>query len=122
MRTTGERGWRNLHGTTGMRRHARYPVSLWVVESADGGSYFHHVSDLSMSGFFLRKPLPLPVGVSMEVFLELPTGHRIQAKAKVVHTVVSPERSGNGVEIQHISHEDRQALVDFLGEGEAWFN
>ena len=122
MRTTGERGWRNLQGSEGVRRHARYPVSLWVVESAEGGSYFHHVSDLSMSGFFLRKPLPLPVGVSMDVLLELPTGRAIQARAKVVHTVVSPARSGNGVEIERITEDDREALVQFLGEGEAWFN
>lgn len=105
-----------------MRRHARYPVSLWAVESAESGRYFHHVSDLSIGGFFLRKPLPLPVGISMDVLLELPTGHRISAKAKVVHTVVSPARSGNGVELAELSREDQDALLEFLGEGEAWFN
>ena len=120
--STGERSWRSIRETPLTRRHARYPVSLWAVESADGGSYFHHVSDLSLSGFFLRKPLPLPVGVALDVMLELPTGRRIQAKARVVHTVVSPARSGNGVELESLSNDDQSALQEFLGEGDAWFN
>ena len=119
---TGERSWRKIQEAGSLRRHARYPVSLWAVENADGGSYFHHVQDLSVGGFFLRKPMPLPVGAAMEVVLELPTGRRIQAKARVVHTVVSPARSGNGVELESLSNEDQTALQEFLGEGDAWFN
>ena len=119
---TGERGWRNLREAGTVRRFVRYPVSLWAVESADCGSYFHHVSDLSMGGFFLRKPLPLPVGTRMAVTLELPTGRAIQAKARVVHSVQSPARSGNGVELEELGPDDQDALRQFLGDAESFFN
>lgn len=123
MRTTGERGWKNLREQgTGARRFARYPVSLWAVETMSEGSYFHHVQDLSLGGFFIRKPIPIAVGTEMNVILELPTGNRLQAKGRVVHAVVSPERCGNGVELDTLSREDRNALLEFLGDGEEFFN
>lgn len=120
---TGERGWRDIKevGATG-RRFARYPVSLWAVETMSEGSYFHHVQDLSMGGFFIRKPIPIAVGTELDLTLELPTGTRIQAKGRVVHAVVSPDRCGNGVELDRISHDDFTKLQQFLGDGDAWFN
>ena len=122
MRTTGERGWRNLQSGAAWRRHARYPVSLWLVESAESGSYYHHVQDLSVSGFFIRKAIPLPVGTRIAFVLELPGRRRIHAKGRVVHAVVSSERCGNGVEMGVLAPEDRAAIQEFLGSGDAWFN
>lgn len=123
MRTTGERSWKNLRETgSSARRFARYPVSLWAVETMSEGSYFHHVQDLSLGGFFIRKAIPIAVGTEMNLVLELPTGNRLQAKGRVVHAVVSPDRCGNGVELDTLSREDRTALQQFLGEGEEFFN
>ena len=75
-----------------------------------------------LGGFFIRKPIPIAVGTELDVTLELPTGTRIQAKGKVVHAVVSPDRCGNGVELDRLSHNDATALQQFLGSGDAWFN
>lgn len=121
---TGERGWRNLRegGALG-RRFARYPVSLWAIETVDeGSSYFHHVQDLSLGGFFIRKAVPIAVGTKLSLVLELPAGRKIHAKGRVVHAVVSSERCGNGVELESMSREDQAALQAFLGDGDAWFN
>lgn len=121
---TGERGWKNMKEVGGAtaRRFARYPVSLWAVETMSEGSYFHHVQDLSLGGFFLRKPIPIAVGTQLDLMLELPTGTRIQAKGRVVHAVVSPDRCGNGVELDALSQDAFSALQRYLGDGEAWFN
>ena len=120
---TGERTWKNMRetGATG-RRFARYPVSLWALETHSEGSYFHHVQDLSLGGFFIRKAIPIPVGTELNLLLELPTGNRINATGRVVHAVVSDDRCGNGVELGVLTREDRAALQDFLGDGEAFFN
>lgn len=120
---TGERGWKNLKEVgASARRYARYPVSLWAVETMSEGSYFHHVQDLSLGGFFIRKVIPIAVGTEMNVVLELPTGNRVQAKGRVVHAVVSPDRCGNGIELDALSREDQTVLQQFLGDGDAWFN
>ena len=120
---TGERGWKNLKEVgVSARRYARYPVSLWAVETMSEGSYFHHVQDLSLGGFFIRKVIPIAVGTEMNVVLELPTGNRVQAKGRVVHAVVSPDRCGNGIELDALSREDETVLQQFLGAGDAWFN
>src|SRR5262245_5867189 len=95
----GERSWKALQDRAAGRRFARYPVSIWAVETMTEGSYFHHVQDLSLGGFFIRKAIPIPVGTELNVLLELPTGSRIKATGRVVHAVVSEERCGNGVEL-----------------------
>lgn len=93
------------------RRHPRYPVSLWAIERAPGISYYHHVSNLSASGLFLEKPVPLPVGEHFPLELPLPGGPTVNAHGIVVHAI---DGGGNGVVLLGLGDEDRDALEGYL--------
>ena len=96
------------------RRDRRFPVALWAVEK-NGEEVFHHrVANLSMTGVFLQKSVPIPVGRRFRLEIALPSGATIRGNATVVHATETEEGPGNGVTLTSLRDEDRDALVDFL--------
>src|SRR5688500_14103843 len=93
------------------RRHRRFPVSLWAIERGPGGVYWHQVSNLSASGMFLEKPVPLPVGEHFPFELPLPDGKQLVAHGIVVRAI---DGGGNGVVLMGLDDDDQQVLEGYL--------
>ena len=96
------------------RRNRRFPVSLWAVERTEETTYHHRVTNLSVSGMFFQKEVPIPLGTSFRLEIALPTGRVLRAQAKVVHATSTESGLGNGVAITSMFEDDRDALREYL--------
>ena len=85
---------------------------MWAVERSESGTYYHHVSNLSRSGLFLEKSIPMAVGRTMP--LEIPLhGRTLHATGTVVHATRSRDACGIGVELA-LEWDEREAIDAFL--------
>jgi c-di-GMP-binding flagellar brake protein YcgR len=106
-----------------MRRHERKVVELPVVlseaESRVQGGIRFDTRDLSVGGAFLRSDVLFEVGERLTVVFATPSGHQIQAIARVVRVIreQSGEPPGMGVEFVDLSDADREAVRMFLARG-----
>lgn len=101
-------------GPVPQRRNRRFPVRLWAVERSGEGRFHHAVTNLSASGMFLAKSLPIPVGTTLHVELPLPTGRTIRGLGTVVHATATASGPGNGVALSRMLESDREVLCDYL--------
>ena len=96
------------------RRNRRFPVELWAIERTRETTYHHRVTNLSVSGMFFQKEVPIPLGTSFRLEVALPSGRVIRAVATVVHATATDDGRGNGVAITSMFEEDRETLRDYL--------
>lgn len=96
------------------RRDRRFPVALWAVEKSGEETYHHRVANLSVTGMFLQKSVPIPVGRSFRLEVALPNGRTLRGNATVVHATETEDGTGNGVTLTALRDEDRDALIEFL--------
>jgi uncharacterized protein (TIGR02266 family) len=105
-------------GGTGERRDApRFGVEFWVQEHAGGGVYFHRVTNLSISGFFIAKQLPFPEGQEVELRLELPgQPDKLAVRGVVVSNYQDHDARllGAGVRFLDLNEAARKRIQSYL--------
>lgn len=78
---------RDPHTSPGPERRVspRIEVELWVEELDGSGTYYHHVTNFSRNGIFIKKRLPFRVDSAVHLRLELPnTLEKVVLRGKVV--------------------------------------
>lgn len=105
-------------GVTAERRQApRFGVEFWIQEHAGEGVYFHRVTNLSISGFFIAKQLPFPEGQEVELRLELPgQPDKLAVRGVVVSNYQDPDARlrGAGVRFLDLDEAARKRIQKYL--------
>ncbi|HYB52338.1 MAG TPA: PilZ domain-containing protein [Thermoanaerobaculia bacterium] len=98
------------------RHNERSAVEWEVTFWRDGAEHAGTIRDLSRGGFFVRTPMPLPIGARIEVSFETPGERRersVVAEAIVVRHGQDPER-GLGCRFFRLTQGSRAQLEDCL--------
>jgi hypothetical protein len=77
------------HRTTDRRVHYRAPLATPALIDAFAAYHRARCENVSVSGVALSCEAALPVGKSVEIYFELPSGVAIETKARVVRTGAS---------------------------------
>ncbi len=99
------------------RSDGRAPIRIWAKEISGKMTSFHLVSNISHIGLHIEKKLPLPMGATINLELELSgTYGKIQVKGIVNNTYKDSDSNvmGTGVEFTEISENDKNKLDDYL--------
>lgn len=99
------------------RSDLRAPIRIWAREISEDMTSFHLVSNISHKGIHIDKKLPLPMGATINMELELtdPYG-KIQVKG-IVNNIYKDSDSnvmGTGVEFVEMKEDDKKRLDDYL--------
>ena len=95
----------------------RAPIRIWAKEISENMTSFHLVSNISHTGLHIEKKLPLPMGATINLELELTgPGEKIQVKGIVNNTYKDADLNvmGTGVEFVDISEDDKKKIDDYL--------
>ena len=90
------------------RSTPRFGVELWAEETADRGSYFHRITNLSLGGFFIEKKIPFPVGQKVDLRLELPgRGQKTPVTGRIINNYQDQNDNLRGAGIEFIELDDK---------------
>jgi hypothetical protein len=100
------------------RRAPRIPVSLYLEQHIEGQSHRCFMSDLSLTGLYMERPISSFVRHSTKVQLEiaLPDGESepVWASAEIVYDCFDSEFHGTAVRFETLAERDRRRLSEFL--------
>ena len=99
------------------RRDVRVDVRIWAKEKSERGVYFHLLSNLSRSGFFIEKKLPFSVGSTVHLKLQLSDfGKELTVKGLVVNNYKDPDSNiiGAGVKFIDMDEEIEEKIETYL--------
>jgi hypothetical protein len=100
------------------RRAPRVPVSVYLQKHIDGQSHRCFMSDLSLTGLYMERPISSFVRHSTRVQLEIPIPDGEQepvwASAEVVYDCFDAEFHGTAVRFEAMGGRDRERLSAFL--------
>ena len=99
----------------GERRAApRYGVDCWAEEVANTGVYFHRVTNLSRSGFFIEKKLPFQTGQTVRMRLDLPgLADKLDTRSRVIDNYRDGQANLKGAGFQFLDLDVRsRALIE----------
>ncbi len=101
------------------RSDLRAPIRIWAKEISEKMTSFHLVSNISHKGLHIEKKLPLPMGATINLELELtgPYG-KLDVKGIVNNTYKDSDSNvmGTGVEFVEMSEDDKIKLGDYLNQ------
>ncbi len=104
--------------TTGERRKThRTDVQIWAEEKTGKSSYYHLLTNLSCSGFFIDKKIPFPVNSILNLEFDLPgSDKKIKVKGRVVKNYKDTvsNRIGMGVKFVEIKENGMEEIKIFL--------
>lgn len=90
------------------RASNRYGVDCWAEEMANGGVYFHRVTNISRGGFFVEKQLPFQTGQTVRVRLDLPGGvAKLEARSRVISNYRDGQANLRGAGFQFLDLDAR---------------
>ncbi|MBN1904471.1 MAG: PilZ domain-containing protein [Deltaproteobacteria bacterium] len=97
------------------RRQPRLNLQIWAVELNENSRYYHMLSNLSMSGFFIEKKLPFSVGSIIDFEMEL-DGDVISFKGKIVNNYerADSHNTGAGVQFVDLNEKEKAKLKAYL--------
>ena len=100
------------------RRAPRVPVSVFLEQHIEGQSHRCCMSDLSLTGLYMERPISSFVRHSTKVQLEIPLpdgeGAPVWASAEVVYDCFDAEFHGTAVRFESMGDHDRRRLSAFL--------
>jgi len=109
---------KNLQAADKERRSdLRAPIRIWAKEISEDMTSFHLVSNISHTGLHIEKKLPLPMGATIHLELELTSPYgKIQVKGIVNNTYKDSDSNvmGTGVEFVEMREDDKKKLDDYL--------
>ena len=79
------------------RQTPRHDVLLSVQFKTRGDFVDEYATNISMGGLFIRTPARPALDTQVPIAVELPTGEKLEGKARVVRVVEDPENGGIGV-------------------------
>jgi hypothetical protein len=88
------------------RKNSRFTVQLWAVQKDDNSKSFHLLTNLSITGFFIEKKLPLPVGSIIDLELEL-DGEKLPLRGKIIDNYESPNTKYSGAGVRFVDMDER---------------
>lgn len=99
------------------RTSLRTSIRIWAKEKSEDMTSFHLVSNISHSGLYIEKKLPLPIGSTINLELDLldPYG-QIKLKGTVNNTYKDSDSNitGTGISFVDISETDKKKLDVYL--------
>jgi uncharacterized protein (TIGR02266 family) len=102
---------------TDRRAGPRIPLEMWVEERTDRELYYEHGGELSVSGLFLDRSVPHPIGTVVTLAFTLPgDDRRIQVRGEIVSLSGSGE-FGMGVRFLDLADADRERIARFIARG-----
>jgi hypothetical protein len=94
------------------------PVTISDATNRVSGSILFDTQDISVGGAFIRSDLLFEVGEELGVAMTLPTGHVVNARAKVVRVARdSGDDAGMGIQFVQLSEADREAVLALVQRG-----
>jgi Tfp pilus assembly protein PilZ len=99
------------------RAAPRFGVECWAEECFDAGVYFHRVTNLSRSGFFVAKKLPFRVGQTIRVRLDLPGfADKPETRSRVINNYRDPQDHlrGAGFQFLDLDAQSRKIIEAFI--------
>jgi len=88
------------------RKNSRSDVQLWAVEKDDNSKSFHLLTNLSITGFFISKKLPLPIGSIIDLELEL-DGEKLPLRGKIIDNYENPITKHSGAGVHFVDMDER---------------
>ena len=88
------------------RRSSRSNVQIWALEKGDNSTSFHLLTNLSITGFFIEKKLPLPVGSIINLELEL-DGEKLLLRGKIIDNYENPITKISGAGVLFVDMDER---------------
>ncbi len=97
------------------RKNSRSDIQIWAVEKDDNSTSFHLLTNLSITGFFIEKKLPLPVGSIIDLELEL-DGEKLPLRGKIINNYENPiaKHSGAGVHFVDMDKRVKTKIEKYL--------
>jgi hypothetical protein len=95
------------------RRHPRVSLDIPVELRRGEKNVIARSANLSIGGILIRAPQVFPVGTEIGVRFNLPDGHSITSRAKVIYVRAD---ANMGLEFLHLSSEDYQILSNFTAK------
>ncbi len=95
----------------------RAQTRIWAKEISKNMTSFHLVSNISHTGLHIEKKLPLPMGTTINLELELAgPDEKIQVKGIVNNTYKDSDSNimGTGVEFVEISEDGKKKIDNYL--------
>lgn len=100
------------------RRAPRIPVSVYLQQHIEGQSHRCFMSDLSLTGLYMERPISSFVRHTTKVQLEipLPDGERdpVWADAEIVYDCFDSEFHGTALRFEALGERERERLAAFL--------
>ena len=108
-----------------LRKHPRsqisLPVSVSDAANRVSGTIHFDTHDISVGGAFIRSDLLFEIGEELAVAFTLPSGEKIQARARVVRVARDTGdeglAAGMGVQFLQLSDPDRDAILALVNRG-----
>ena len=101
------------------RKAPRIPVSVYLEQHVEGQSHRCFMSDLSLTGLYMERPISSFVRHTTKVQLEIPLPdgecEPVWASAEIVYDCFDAEFHGTAVRFETMGDHDRQRLSAFLG-------
>lgn len=97
----------------------RTRVQIWIEEKCDNSTYFHLVSNLSESGFFIEKKLPFPVGSEVNMDIQFPGDEeKVRVRGMIVSNYIDPASNnrGAGVNFINLDIKVKEMIKKYLNE------
>ena len=102
------------------RRAPRVPVSVYLQQHIEGQTHRCFMSDLSLTGLYMERPISSFVRHSTKVQLEIPIpdgqSEPVWASAEIVYDCFDSEFHGTALRFEAMGERDRQRLSAFLSE------
>jgi len=114
----------SAQGRGNLRKHPRSDVELPVTVSDAANKVQGHIQfdthDLSVGGAFIRSDLLFEVGEELTLVFQLPVGHTVRARGRVVRVARETgddQMPGMGIAFAHLTDRDREAIVQLVTRG-----
>ncbi len=86
------------------RENPRIKIQIWAEEKYGKDTYYHLLSNLSLTGLFIEKKLPFPADSEVNIDFQFPgTGEKINITGIVVSNYKDPASNNMGAGIKFIS-------------------
>jgi PilZ domain len=100
------------------RRAPRVPVSVYLQQHIEGQSHRCFMSDLSLTGLYMERPISSFIRHSTRVQLEIPLpdgeADPVWASAEIIYDCFDSEFHGTAVRFDELGERDRRRLTAFL--------
>ena len=112
-------------GSQNLRKHLRstleVAVSVSDATNKVNGTLHFDTQDVSVGGAFVRSDLLFEIGEELALVFALPSGHKVQARGKVVRvardTGDDGTAAGMGIQFVALPDADRDAILALVTRG-----